>query len=165
MTREIHTQRLQMPTLLGQILSLGMPPFTWKYLIREWFGELTWVLVKLSGKYHPNRHPQKPLSRKTNDWIETWFKPLLCYYRKFLQLDKFALPPSFGKIVQCRGGKNVILLPSTTGQCTISSITEFIATAVCNMAFLAMPLRSFWTARRNECNTYIHFETAPSYGN
>lgn len=27
-----------------------------------------------------------------------WFKPLMCYYRKFLQLDKFTLPPSFGEI-------------------------------------------------------------------
>lgn len=54
--------------------------------------------MKFTDKYHPNWHPQKPRIGKANDGIETWFKSLLCYYRKFLQLDKFALPPSFGEI-------------------------------------------------------------------
>lgn len=134
-TEEHIPKSLQLPTLLGQILSFSVPPFTWKYLVRKSFGELAWVLVKFSAKYHPNRYPQKPLSRKASDWIEIWFKPLLCYYRKFLQLDKFALPPSFGEIVQSRG-KNIALLPGTIEECATCSIPAFTAAAVCNTAFL-----------------------------
>lgn len=110
---------------MGQILSLAVPPFTWKFFLRKSLGEPAWVLGKVSDKYHPNRHPQQPLSGKANDWTETWIKPLLCYSRKLLQLAKFALPPSFGETAQARE-KNLPLLPRTAGECTTSSRTEFI---------------------------------------
>lgn len=117
--------RLQLPIVMGQILPLTVPPFTWKYLIRKSLGEPAWVLGKVSDKHHPNRQPQQPLGGKANDWTETWIKPL-CYSRKLLQLAKFALPPSFGETAQARE-KTLLLLPRRAGECTTSSITEFIA--------------------------------------
>lgn len=155
---------LQLPTLLGQILSFSVPPFTWKYLVRKSFGELAWVLVKFSAKYHPNRYPQKPLSRKASDWIETWFKPLLCYYREFLQLDKFALPPSFGEIVQSRGKKNCFAPQYNWRMYNLFNNCIYCSSSGQN-SLSCQASMSFWAARRGECNTYICLEPAPSYGN
>lgn len=49
------------------------------------------------------------------------------YSRKFLQLAKFALPPSFGETAQATGETNLPLLPTTAGEHSASSVTEFIA--------------------------------------
>lgn len=49
------------------------------------------------------------------------------YSRKFLQLAKFALPPSFGETAQATGETNLPLLPRTAGERSASSVTEFIA--------------------------------------
>ena len=155
MTEKHIPKRFQMPTLWGQILSLDVPPFTWKYLLRKSLGELAWALVKFSDNLHPTRHPRKPLGGKAKDWIESWFKPLLWSHREFLQLGKFALPPSFGEIVQTRGKSHLTLLPSTTGEGTTFSITELTAAAVCATAFAAVPLVSFWPARRRGCTVRV----------
>lgn len=47
--------------------------------------------------------------------------------RKFPQLAKFALPPSFGETAQATREKNLPLLPRTAGEQSTSSVTEFIA--------------------------------------
>lgn len=51
------------------------------------------------------------------------------YSRKFLQLAKFALPPSFGETAQATMETNLPLLPRTAGERSASSVTEFIAAA------------------------------------
>lgn len=107
---------------MGQILPLDVPPFTWKYLIRKSLGSQLGFL----GRWQINAIQTGTLSRKAKAWTEPWIKPLLCYSSKFLQLAKFALPPSFGETAQARG-KNLPLLPRTAGECSTSSTAEFIA--------------------------------------
>lgn len=81
---------------------------TWRDSLGSW---------KVSDKYHPNRHPQqkgKGLRRAL-------------YSRKFLQLAKFALPPSFGETAQATMETNLPLLPRTAGEHSAPSVTEFMA--------------------------------------
>lgn len=49
------------------------------------------------------------------------------YSRKFLQLAKFALPPSFGETAQATRETHLPLLPRTAGERSASSVTELIA--------------------------------------
>lgn len=49
------------------------------------------------------------------------------YSRKFLQLAKFALPPSFGETAQTTRETNLPLLPRRAGERSAFSVSEFIA--------------------------------------